>query len=133
MKPRCILASCLLWLACLALPALAAEKPALDVFNMTEIPPGVYEVQLQDGGKSQAVRVAIRGNKARFVKSASPKFEGLSGEFELIGNGVFVARLSCKGGSVTQLWLFQPDGAAKVKENPDRGEKQSAMLVAQQP
>lgn len=112
--------------------ARAAEKATLDVFTMTEIPSGTYDVQLQFEGKSETVKLAIKQNRATFVKSTSPKHEGLSGEFELIGNGVFVARLSCKGGNVTQLWLFQPDGTAKVKENPDRGEKQVARLARPQ-
>jgi hypothetical protein len=112
-------------------PAAAAGK-ALDVLNMTEIPAGTYDVQLEDGGKSETVKLNIKGGKARFIRSTSTKFEGLSGSFELIGNGVFVAHLSSRSGNATQIWLFRPDGTAKVKESPDRGEKQMARLSAQQ-
>lgn len=127
MKTR-IYTAFLLSLFCMAFYVSGAEK--LDVFTMTEIPAGAYDLQLQDSGKNEAVQLDIKGNKAKFVKSSSAKFEGLSGGFELIGNGVFVARLSSKGGNITQLWLFQPDGTARIKENPDRGEKQSAKLAA---
>ena len=115
---------------CTAAVSKAAERAQLNVFTMTQIPAGTYDVQLEDAGKRGTVKLAIEGDRAKFVKSSLPKFEGLSGEFELIGNGVFVARLSCKDGNVTQLWLFQPDGTAKVKENPDRGEKQVAKLAS---
>ena len=108
----------------------AAEKATLDVFSMTQIPSGTYDVQLEDSGKKETVTLAIKGDRATFVKSTSPKFEDLSGSFQLMGNGVFVARLSCKGGNVTQLWLFRPDGTAQVKESPDRGEKQMAKLAS---
>jgi len=64
-------------------------------------------------------------------KCASSVAPIASGGFELLGNGVFVARLSSKTGNMTQLWLFQPDGTARVKENPDRGEKQVAKLSSQ--
>jgi hypothetical protein len=53
----------------------------------------------------------------------------LSGEFELIGNGVFMARLAGGSHRATQLWVFKPDGIALVKEVPDRGEKQVAQRV----
>jgi hypothetical protein len=133
MKIRIIILALLAILFCAGFPIQprAAEK-TLDVFSMTEIPAGTYDVQLENAGKKETIKLAIKNNEAKFVKSTSPKFEGLSGGFELIGNGVFVARLSCKDGNMTQLWLFQPDGTAKVKENPDRGEKQVAKLSSRQ-
>jgi hypothetical protein len=129
MKIRTIISAVLviLFYAVFPLQPRAAEK-TLDVFTMTEIPAGTYDVQLENAGRKETVKLAIKNNEAKFVKSTSPKFDGLSGSFELMGNGVFVARLSCKTGNTTQLWLFQPDGTARVKENPDRGEKQVAKL-----
>ena len=109
----------------------AAEK-TIDVLNMTQTPAGTYDVQLEDSGKKETVKIAIKGDRARFMSSTSPKFEGLSGTFELLGNGVFIARLSCRGGNATQLWLFRPDGTARVKESPDRGEEQIAKLASEQ-
>jgi hypothetical protein len=104
----------------------AAEKPTLDVLKMREIPAASYDVQLQYEGKNETVKLSIKNNRATFVKSSSSKLEGLSGEFELIGNGVFFARLSSKAGAASQWWIFHPDGSATVKEIPDRGEKQTA-------
>jgi hypothetical protein len=76
------------------------------------------------------VTLSIKNNRATFVKPSSSKFNGLSGEFELIGNGVFLARLASKAGGASQWWIFQPDGSARIKEIPDRGEKQTAKRTS---
>lgn len=107
-----------------------AGAESLDVLKMSEIPPGSYEVQLQYEGTPATVKLNIEGNRAEFVKSSLSELEGLSGNFELLGNGVFVARLSCKAGGASQFWVFKSDGTAAVKEIPDRGEKQFAKLAA---
>lgn len=104
----------------------AAELQNLDVLKMQEIPAGSYNVQLQYEGKTETAKLSIKENRATFVNSSSSRLEGLSGEFELIGNGVFLARLASKAGGKSQWWIFQPDGSATVKEIPDRGEKQTA-------
>jgi hypothetical protein len=104
----------------------AAEKPSLDVLRMQEIPTGFYDVQLRYEGKNETAKLSIKENHATFVKSSYTKLEGLSGEFELIGNGVFLARLASKAGGKSQWWIFHPDGSATVREIPDRGEKQTA-------
>ncbi len=117
-------------LACsLAMPVRAAEAPVeakLDVLKMREIPTGVYDVALQLGGETCTVKLAVKADRAAFVESSTRKLEGLAGDFELIGNGVFLARLAGKNHRATQWWIFQPDGTATVKEIPDRGEKQTA-------
>ena len=105
---------------------LAAES--LDVLKMTEIPSGSYDVQLQYEGTPATVKLKIEGNRAAFVESSLSKLEGMSGKFELLGNGVFLARLSSKAGGATQIWVFKPDGTAAIKEIPDRGERQFAKL-----
>jgi hypothetical protein len=110
----------------------AAEKQSLDVLNMKEMPAGQYDVQLQHEGKDETVKLSIKNNRATPVKSSSSKLEGLSGEFSLIGNGVFLARLECKAGWKSQWWIFRPDGTATVKEIPDRGEKQIAKPTSDQ-
>jgi hypothetical protein len=56
--------------------------------------------------------------------------KGLKGEFQLIGNGVFIVSLHNNNHRASQFWLFRPDGTATVKEVPDRGEKQLAQPVA---
>jgi hypothetical protein len=113
----------------------AADGPkqaTLAVLARQEIPAGFYEVQLQYEGRNETVKLSIKGNRAAFVKASSNKLEGLSGGFELIGNGVYLARLACKGGGASQWWIFRPDGSATVKEIPDRGEKQIAKRTPDQ-
>lgn len=109
-------------------PAAAAR---LAVLEMQEIPAGTYELQLELGGQTQTVRVAIKGTRATFVKAGTSKLEGFAGEFEFIGNGVFMARLAGRNHRATQWWLFRPDGTAVIKEIPDRGEKQTAKPVVE--
>jgi hypothetical protein len=106
--------------------AAKSDEPKLDVLNMREIPAGLYDAQLQLAGKDHTVKLAIKNNRAAFVTTATSKLEGLSGEFELIGNGVFMARLAGDDHRATQWWIFHPDGTASIKEVPDRGEKQTA-------
>lgn len=100
-------------------------KPALAP-QMQEILAGSYDVQMQFAGQDQTVQLAITNNRAAFVKTSSEKLDGLSGQFELIGNGVFMARLAGKNHRATQWWIFNPDGTVTIKEIPDRGEKQMA-------
>ena len=104
-------------------------KLQLDVLEMQRIPQGVYEVQLQLERHDYTVRLGIKDNRAVFVRSSADKFDGFAGEFELIGNGVFLARMAGENHRATQWWIFHPDGTASVKEVPDRGEKQVAKLV----
>jgi hypothetical protein len=118
------------WLLCLmGNGSLLASEATLDVLKMKDIPEGQYLVQMELEGKSESVTVVIRRNRAAFVKASSSKLDGLSGGFELIGNGVYLARLSGGKHAASQWWLFQPDGTAIVKEIPDRGEKQIARPV----
>jgi len=112
-----------------ATAAESPEKKPLDVIELKTVPDGVYEVRLQLDGAASMVTLALKNNRATFVKSDAAKFEGLSGEFELIGNGVFMARLAGGSHRATQLWVFKPDGTALVKEVPDRGENQVAQRV----
>jgi hypothetical protein len=127
-----LIISMLVWgLCCAVFPdGDAAEKASLDVLKMQEIPAGSYDVQLQSEGKNETVKLSIKNNRAVFVQASSSKLEGLSGGFELIGNGVFLARLACKAGGASQWWIFHPDGSATVKEIPDRGEKQTAKRTS---
>jgi hypothetical protein len=129
---RLFLITVLVWSVCQ--PALqnakAAEAPTLEVLKLRDVPAGYYDVQIQHEGKKETVLVSIQNNRATFVKSSSAQLEGLSGGFELIGNGVFLARLACKVGGKSQWWIFQPDGSATVKEIPDRGEQQRAKPMS---
>ena len=131
---RLFLITVLAWGVCQTAPqySWAAEKQTLEVLEMREIPAGHYDVQIWHGGKNETVRVSIHNHRATFVKSSSDDLDGLSGGFEHIGNGVFLARLACKAGGKSQWWIFQPDGSAAVKEIPDRGEQQRAKPVSGQ-
>jgi hypothetical protein len=98
---------------------------------MKEVPGGLYDVQLQLGTANQTVKLVVSNNRAAFVQASADKLAGFSGDFELIGNGVFMARLAGNNHRATQWWIFQPDGTALIKEIPDRGEKQVAKPVSQ--
>jgi hypothetical protein len=124
----CALATFLFFAA--ATDAADVRRTDLDVLKMQEVPQRTYEVALQLEGQVQSVTIAVKNNRASFVKATSPKLEGLSGDFDLIGNGVFLARLSGKNHRASQWWIFRPDGTATVKEIPDRGEKQIAKPVS---
>ena len=116
-------------LAVLATVAETAGTGNLDVLKMKDVPEGVYEVQLQLSSRNQTVTLAIKNNHAAFLESTDSKLEGLKGEFELIGNGVFMARLAGDNHRASQFWIFHSDGTVVVKEIPDRGEKQTAKLA----
>ena len=127
--------SAIVWVLCSGVTKGAADeanKASLDVLKMQEVPSGFYDVQLQLAGKDQSVKLVIKGNRAAFVKTTSDKLEGLSGGFELIGNGVFLARLAGKDHRASQWWIFHTDGTATVREIPDRGEKQIARRTTEQ-
>jgi hypothetical protein len=124
----------MIWAAilCFAVQRTDAETSGpvgLEVLKMKDVPEGVYEVQLQLSGRNQTVTLAIKNNQAVFVKSGESKLDGLKGEFELIGNGVFMARLAGDNHRATQFWVFHSDGTVVVKEIPDRGEKQTANIT----
>ena len=113
-----------------ARPAEPAKSAKLDVVALEEVPAGSYELQLQHEGEAATVRITIENNRADFVESTSSKLDGLSGTFEPIGNGVFLARLRCRNGAASQFWIFKPDGTAAIKEIPDRHEKQTAKRTS---
>src|SRR4051794_40770710 len=102
--------SMLVWFVCCAMPATEAAdapgKASLDVLKMQEIPTGFYELELQLEGAAQTAKLVIKNNRAAFVKTSSGKLEGLSGQFEFIGNGVFLARLAGKDYRASQWWIF---------------------------
>ena len=107
----------------------ASNGRTLDVPNMQHIPPGQYELKLQLEGKDYTAKLAITNDRAVFLQSSTDELEGLSGQFESIGNGVFMARLGGRNFSKTEWWYFRPDGTASIKEVPDRGEKETATPI----
>lgn len=95
--------------------------------QLKAVPDGNYLVTVESGGKQQRLNLKVQGNRATCVASTVPAHKSVTGEFQLIRNGVFGARFI--GGLGTQVWIFRPDGAAAIREVPDRGEQQSAVPV----
>ena len=103
--------------------------PFLDVVNLKSPPAGHYLVNLESGGTERMATIRIDHDSARCINSNDPRLRGLMGKFEPIGNGVFRIVLRNKDYTASQWWLFKPDGAAVVKEVPDRGEQERAVPV----
>lgn len=129
MKPlvRNILTFVLLVLA--SSTCLAAAK--LDVSQLRAVPDGNYLVTLELNGKQERLNVKVQGNKAKCVNSSDTSLKNMEGEFRPHPqqNGIFVISFRAPTGSMTQIWIFRSDGAAAIRENPDRGEQQSAVPV----
>ena len=100
------------------------------VLEMRSVPDGHFLVNLQSGGRDHLVNLEVKDNAAKCVKSNDAQLKGLQGQFQLIGNGVFVIFFQNENHRASQYWLFRSDGSAVVKEVPDRGEKQTAIPVA---
>jgi len=66
---------------------------------------------------------------ARCVASSDPRMKGLQGQFQLIGNGVFLISLGNDQQRASQFWVFGQDGSATIKEIPDRGERQRLLRL----
>jgi hypothetical protein len=102
---------------------------AVSVADLKSVPDGNYLVTLEGGGQVQRLNLLIQNNRAKCVNSTDPKLKDIQGQFQLKGNGVFVAMLQAPDFRATQLWIFRADGAAAVREVPDRGEQQNAVPV----
>src|SRR5262245_32259490 len=100
------------------------------VLEMKSVPDGHFLVNLQSEGRDRLVNFEVKDNAAKCVKSNDAQLKGLQGQFQLIGNGVFVIFIQNENHRASQYWLFRSDGSAVVKEVPDRGEKQTAIPVA---
>ena len=103
--------------------------PQPNVYRMKTVPDGHFLANLEIEGTEQLVNVRVQNNVARSVNSSDSRFLGLTGQFQLIGNGVFIIGLQGDNYQGTQFWVFKQDGTAEVKEVPDRGEMQLAIPV----
>lgn len=117
-----------------AAPVIAADnsKPPpqpLNVIKMKAVPDGHFLVQLETAGHGSRLNLEVKSGQATAVAASEPRLEGLRGQFQLIGNGVFLISLANDQHRATQFWVFHPDGSATVKEVPDRGERQTAVPV----
>lgn len=107
----------------------AVVNRAISLADLKSVPNGNYLVTLEVEGKVRRLNLQIQGNRAKCVDSSDPKLKSIQGEFQFQENGVFVARLRGGDFGSSQIWIFRGDGAAAIREVPDRGEQQSAVAV----
>jgi hypothetical protein len=107
-----------------------SQATRINVLEMKSVPAGHFLVNLQVDGKERLLNLKVSGNAVECVTSDDARFKGLRGEFQLIGNGVFLVFFRNDNHRASQYWLFQSDGSAVVREVPDRGEKQRAIPVS---
>ena len=110
------------------------KSPApLDVLNMASVPDGTYEVTLEIEDNTVHTEFRVRRGIAKCVKSDKAPEDreilGAFGSFSLIANGVIVIQLRAERYAASQFWASKPDGAAEIKELPDRGEIQKAVRI----
>ena len=118
--------------ACLGQTRSAGDVRAseLTVLEMKSVPDGHFLVNLKGEGQDRLVNMEVKDNAAKCVNSNDAQLKGLQGQFQLVGNGVFLVFFQNENHRASQYWLFRNDGSAVVKEVPDRGEKQTAIPVA---
>lgn len=102
---------------------------SLNVLTLKAVPNGHFLVQLETAGHRSRLNLEVKSGQATAVAASEPRLEGLRGEFQLIGNGVFLISFANDHHRATQFWVFHPNGSAAVKEVPDRGEHQTAVPV----
>jgi hypothetical protein len=115
-----------------AKPEAQAPKAAagFDLTKVERIPPGNYLCNLLINGTEYKLNFDIIDDSLQCVNASDKGMIGLRGKAQLLGgNGVFQVQL--RGGEYvgTQLWVFNNDGSARIKEIPDRGERQRAVPV----
>ena len=100
-----------------------------NVMELKAVPDGHFRVNLVWNRQERLLNVEVNGNRAKCVNSTEDRLKGLEGEFQLIGNGVFLIFFQNEHHRASQFWVFRKDGSATVREVPDRGEKQTAVPV----
>ena len=102
---------------------------AVSVANLKSVPDGNYLVTLEIEGQIERLNLQVQTNRAKCVNSSDPKLKSIQGQFQLKGNGVFIASLQGGAFRSSQIWIFRADGAASIREVPDRGEQEQALPV----
>jgi hypothetical protein len=113
----------------------------LDVSRLRAVPDGNYLMTLELNGKQERANVKVEGNNAKCVNSTDANMKNMEGEFQPVQQkrpdgkivsmpGYFTISFQTPRGYMTQLWILRPDGAAAIRESPDRGEQQSAVPVS---
>lgn len=105
-------------------------KTAVTFLRMKTVPDTNFLANLEVNGQQFQVNFDVKDNFASCVATSDPRMKGLQGQFQLIGNGVFLISLGNDQHRASQFWVFREDGSAAIKEIPDRGERQSAVPVA---
>lgn len=102
----------------------------LNVATLEGVPDGNYLVTLELKGKEERLNFAIKDDRATCVNASDPSLKGVRGVFQKFDKveGAFLIRYQTPVVG-SQLWIFRPDGAAAIREAPDRGEQQSAVPV----
>jgi hypothetical protein len=96
---------------------------------------GKYAVTLEVDGNPVNNVFLIKNGTATCVKSdeEAPQYPllGATATFEPLGESITQFRLSLRGRDYyrSQIWTFLSDGSAIIKEIPDRGEKEKAVIM----
>jgi len=98
--------------------------------DLRSVPNGNYLVTLEVDGQVKRLNLKVEGDQAKCVNSSDPSLKDIQGQFQSRGNGSFMAFLQGAKFRGSQLWIFRKDGAAAIREVPDRGEQQSAVPVS---
>jgi hypothetical protein len=90
---------------------------------------------LELNGKQERAHISVKGNRDKCVDSSDANLKNMEGEFRSHPQqrGIFMIPFRTPNGAMTQIWIFRSDGAASIRENPDRGEQQSAVPVEEFP
>ena len=121
----------ILSLTLIGAPTSFAAATALDISQLKSVPEKNYLVTLELNGKQERLNVKVQGNKAKVINSSDQALKDAEGQFRSHPRqpGVFAVTFQTPRGAMTQIWIFRPDGSAAIRENPDRGEQQSAVPV----
>jgi hypothetical protein len=93
-------------------------------------PEGDYLVSLERWNAQQTVTIRVKENKAEVIKSSEPRLMGMKGDFKPHDTDEFFIFFETKAsGPASQYWKQQPDGSYVIKEVPDEGQKQRALLI----
>jgi len=95
-------------------------------------PEGRYVVSMEFAGGKPRVIVDVGERDVKTVKGSDPEFDGMAGTIERLKPGIFRVIMRNAKHTISQIWIFRPDGNAAVREVPDRGEMQTAVRVSRE-
>jgi hypothetical protein len=113
-----------------AVDAAQAEPAPPNQAHGQLVPDGEYTVNLEWWRQKQTLRLKVNAGELEVLESTEPKLEGVTGRFRP-GNegGAYIFLQSPQEGLGGQVWRRQADGSFDIKEIPDRGENQRAVLT----